>query len=106
MTRYYLKIDTYWCGEYQEYAFETDKSLNELSNYFEMLAHDNFTDFDGIEGVCQELFPDWEEDSYTDEQIEAAEEVAHEYYSFFTDKFDDDNTYDGSDFEDYDYLNI
>lgn len=88
MKKYIIRVYTNWCGMDQEYAaIAEDKG--KLENKAEELAYDNFSSFDCIYDVADELFPNEEE--FSEDQLEAAEAISGEYYGYAIDEFDEDS---------------
>lgn len=79
MKRFLLHVNTEWCGEDNTYAAYA-KSEDELYDFLEELAHENFSDFGGFEKVLEELFPGVQPGDYTEEMYEKAAEREGEYY--------------------------
>lgn len=94
--KYLLKIDTAWCGEDQTYGI-IKKEETDVSNLCEELAYSNFSDFSGMSGVLEELYPDTED--YTDEEIARAEEDSVNYYSWNLEEFEANDETDFNWFE-------
>lgn len=84
--KYILHVETAWCGEYNDYGIIKDEN-SDISSFCEMTAYDNFNDFGGHDAILETLFPDEEE--YTEEQVEQADAVENEYYSWSLDEFDE-----------------
>ena len=86
MKKYLLKTSTNWCGEDTTQGVITD-NVEALEHLFQLEAYDRFNDFDGPNGVLQDLFPDEEE--YSDEQIAEAEKNEESYFSYSIEEFDE-----------------
>lgn len=88
MKKFIIKVTTNWCGMDQEYAAiaEDEKDLDDTAAE---LAYNNFADFDLLKEVTAELFPDVDDEEFTDDQVDAAIEVEGEYYSYTIEEFDE-----------------
>ena len=94
--KYLLSVSTAWCGEDQTYGI-IKKEETDVEGLCEDLAYTNFSDFSGIDGVLEDMFPNQEE--YTDEQIEKAENEAGNYYQWNLEEFEEDGETDFNWFE-------
>ena len=88
--RFLINCDTSWCGENETFsAIAEDK--NELKSVAQEAAWENFNNYpqSGLEGILSELFPDVEDEDYSDEQMEEATEHEEEYYSYYIKEWDE-----------------
>lgn len=100
MKKYLIHVSTNWCGMNNSYAIETDSKIEDLQHIAQELAFDNFSSFGCDALVMEELFPEVEEEDYTNEMWDAYNEVEGEYYSYNIEEFE------GSDeeFDEYDKI--
>lgn len=86
MKRFLISVYTSWCGMEQEYAaYANDES--ELIDVAAELAYENFNSFNCIDSIVEELYPEVEQEGYTEEMYEHAYEVKGEYYDWFIDEW-------------------
>lgn len=86
--KYILHVSTNWCGEDQDYAIIKDENSN-IDDFCQNIAWENFTEFEGIDAILEELFPEAEGD-YTEEQRSEAEDKEEDYYTWSLDEFNED----------------
>lgn len=101
MKRFLLEVSTNWCGEdntYSAYA-ETEQ---ELVDILSEKAYENFSDFGGFDMILEELFPEVEDNEYTEEMIHEAGEVEGEYYFGHIVEWDEER--DDEEWGDYDLV--
>jgi hypothetical protein len=86
-SRFLIHVTTNWCGMDQEYAAiaEQESDLWDLAG---QLAYDNFSEFNCLEEVLSELFPEVEDEEYSDEQRDEAAEVEGDYYGWIIEEFE------------------
>lgn len=90
MNRYLIQVDTNWCGEEQTFAaYANDKS--ELESTAQEVAYENFNSYPGtgFDGLLSDLFPDVEDEEYTDDMIDEAGALESEYYGFSIEPWDE-----------------
>ena len=87
--RFLIRIETHWCGEDRIYRDEAEFD-SDLYTKAECLAYNNFIDFGGPEGVLEDMFGflDDNKEEYESWEIEAAEDVHGEYYSYTIEEFE------------------
>jgi len=78
MPRFLIHVTTEWCGMDQDYAAIANDE-KELESTAELLAYDNFNDFDLLEQIM--------EDNNIDE--DAAIEIEHDYYGYSIEEWDE-----------------
>lgn len=86
MNKYLINVYTSWCGEDQNFVAIANNEF-EFRDLAELESFNNFSDFEGIEAILDEEFPEAEGD-YTDEQREYAEEISPQYYGYTIREFD------------------
>lgn len=97
MIKYLFKVETNWCGEDNTYAVILENEHDPIfTGMAEEAAYENFSSFDGITTILEELFPD-NEGEYSDEEYDEAYSVEHEYYSWSLALFEGDE----EDWQDY-----
>jgi len=98
--KYILKVETNWCGEWNEYGviIKDDENINHYAALFEQTAYENFQFFNGNTAILEELYPDVEE--FTEEMTEAADSCEGDYYDWNITEFEGSE----EDWEDYDIL--
>lgn len=83
MNKYIIDVYTNWCGEDDTFCAIADSDSNEdLNNIAAMLSYDNFAQFSGFTTILEELFPEVEDEEYTDEMIKEAMDIEGDYYGF------------------------
>lgn len=95
MKKFIIEVTTNWCGEGNQYGAYA-KCQEDIEDIAQMTAWENFIGFSGIEGILEELFPEVEDEEYTDEQRSEAEERESEYFSYTireVDGKDDEETF-------------
>lgn len=99
---YLVEIFTNWCGEDHTYsAICDDGHMDELEGIANLTSYDNFVDFDGFDGMMNELFPNHDSDEdWDDDELGEGYNQEAEYYGYRIDE------YEGSDedWNDYDLL--
>jgi len=84
--RFLIHVYTNWCGEDNDFSAIV-KDESELDSIAQEAAYNNFSDFNGIEGILEEMFPS--EEDYTDEQRDEAAEFEGDYYSYNIEEWDE-----------------
>lgn len=98
MKKFIITVNIDWCGVSESYgaiAVTEEKLLDIVDD----LAYENFLEFDGLNLVLSELYPEAEE--YTSEMEEHASDVSADYYTGSIEEYDPDIH---GDFEDYDIV--
>lgn len=85
--KYILHVETYWCGEDNDYAIIADEN-SDIDNFCQDVAYNNFMEYSGFDEVLNTLFPE-QDGIYTEEQIDEANDVEGEYYSWTLEEFDE-----------------
>ena len=89
--KYLLTVHTNWCGEDATYGVITDNEDDpDLMESAQILAYDNFESFDGSSAILEELFPEVEDNEYSEDQYEEAVSVECEYYGWSLIEFEGD----------------
>lgn len=88
--KFIIEVSTAWCGEDNQFGAlaENESEIWDVAN---SAAYDNFSDFNGREGIAEELFPETNYEDLTDEQLEEIDAVEHEYYFSNIKEVEDDN---------------
>jgi hypothetical protein len=90
--KYYIKTETYWCGEDKEYvAICDEKYYSELEELVASTAYDTFLEFGGPDGVLEEMFGflDDEKIEYDGVEEDEAENCHGDYYFWSIEEFDE-----------------
>ena len=87
MSRFLIECYTNWCGEDNTFSAIANTEI-ELEDTAAMLSYENFSSFDGIEAILEELFPD-AEGKYTDSEIDKAVSVKEDYYGYTIREWDE-----------------
>lgn len=91
MNKYILKCHTYWCGENNSFGIITnDINSPECLSAFDLIAYENFQSFSGFDGVLQDMFPEVEDEEYTDEQEYEATENEESYYGWDIEEYNEE----------------
>lgn len=90
MKRFVIEVSTNWCGEDNKYGAYAENE-DELYEIADELAYENFSDFGGFDAVLEDMYPNVEEENYTEEMIDDAMLVENEYYSSFVYEWDESN---------------
>ena len=91
MGKYILNCYTNWCGEDNDFGIITeDPNSPNCINTCQIHAYDNFSDFSGFQGVLEDMFPEVEDDEYTDSQISDAADAEGEYYGYTIEPYDEE----------------
>jgi len=88
MKRFLIHITTAWCGMDQDYTAIAD-SEDDLQNVAQLLAYDNFSDFNCLEQAIEDEYPDVDSDDITEEMKDAVIENKGDYYGFTIEEWDE-----------------
>lgn len=100
MNKYMIEVYTNWCGEDNYFtAIASSDTDPELHNAAASLSYNNFSEFSGINGVLEELFPEVEDEEYTDEMVAQAADQEGEYYGYTIREITDDEEEYWDDYE-------
>lgn len=86
--KFLIQVTTNWYGMDQTYAAiaEDESDLEKLA---EELAFNNFSDFDCMSDILEELFPNVEYGEYSDDQRDEAAGIEGEYYGYTIEEYED-----------------
>jgi len=100
MNKYIIEVYTNWCGEDDTFcAIAEHDSDEDLNNIAAMLSYDNFSQFSGFNAILEEMFPEVEDEEYTDEMIAEATDEEGEYYGYTIHEATDDELEYWEDYE-------
>lgn len=88
--KFIIEVSTAWCGEDNQFGAFAESEA-ELYDIADLLAFDNFSDFNGRETIAEELFSEVNYEDLTDEQIEKIDCVEGDYYFSSIREVEDDN---------------
>lgn len=88
--KFIIEVGTAWCGEDNQFGAlaENESEIWDVAN---SAAYDNFSDFNGREGIAEELFPDVDFEDLTEDQRDEISEVEGDYYFSIIREVEDDN---------------
>jgi hypothetical protein len=88
MARFLIHVTTAWCGMDQDYAAIADNA-DYLEDIAQLLAYDNFSDFDCLNQAIEEEYPDVDSDDITEEMKDAIIENEGDYYGYTIEEWDE-----------------